>query len=123
MRHKLLILLAITSGAGAGAQDPEFEFVMPTLPSIQICAVEEITQAPVPFASIAVEYADTIISSTTDEKGILDFTPLSYPLTLTANGEGMKETIYGIFEQPDEPLIILMAREPAKEENQLTMNY
>lgn len=123
MRHKLFILLAITLGAGARAQDPAFELVVPTLPSIQICAVEETTQDPVPFASISVEYADTIISSTTDEKGILDFTPLSFPLTLTANSEGMKETIYGVFEQPDEPLIILMAREPAKEENQISLAF
>lgn len=121
MRHNLLILLAMTSIAGAGAQEPELEFDMPTLDVIQICAVEETTQDPVPYASISVEYADTIVNSITDEKGLLDFTPLSFPLTLTANSEGMLETTYGIFEQPDEPLTILMTREPAKEENSVAM--
>ncbi len=83
---------------------------------IQLCAVEEETQNPVPFVAIEVEYADTIVNVSTDEKGMLDFTPISFPLTLTANSEGMMETSYGIFEQPDGPLTILMTREPAKEE-------
>ena len=121
MRQNLLILMAVAAASGAGAQDPEFEFVLPAPPVIQICAVEETTQDPVPFASISVEYADTIVTSTTDDKGTLDFTPLSFPLTLTANCEGMLETTYGIMEQPDEPLLILMTREPAKEENSVAM--
>ena len=123
MRHNLLILLAMTSIAGAGAQEPEFEFDMPTLAVIQVCAVEETTQDPVPYASISVEYADTIVNSITDENGLLDFTPLSFPLTLTANCEGMLETTYGIFEQPDEPLTILMTREPAEERKDLSAIY
>lgn len=119
MRHNLLILTIVAVASGAGAQDvgAEFDFVMPTPPVIQICAVDEETQDPVPFASISVEYADTIVNSITDEKGLLDFTPISFPITLTANCDGMLETTYGIFEQPDEPLMILMTREPAKEEN------
>lgn len=117
MRHNLLILTIVAAASGVGAQDvgAEFDFVMPEPAVIQICAVDESTQYPVPFVSISVEYADTIVNAATDEKGLLDFTPLSFPLTLTATSEGMLETSYGIFEQPDEPLTILMTREPAEE--------
>ncbi|MDE6548255.1 MAG: hypothetical protein K2L22_04580 [Muribaculaceae bacterium] len=117
MRHNLLILAIMAAASGAGAQDvgAEFDFVMPEPAVIQICAVDESTQDPVPFVSISVEYADTIVNAATDEKGLLDFTPLSFPLTLTANSEGMMEASYGIFEQPDEPLTILMTREPAED--------
>ena len=117
MRHNLLILAIVAATSGAGAQDvgAEFDFVMPEPAVIQICAVDESTQDPVPFVSISVEYADTIVNAATDEKGLLDFTPLSFPLTLTANSEGMMEASYGIFEQPDEPLTILMTREPAED--------
>lgn len=123
MRNFLLISAIVLGASGAGAQDPnfEFEFQLPEIQAIQLCAIEEQTQDPVPFVSISVEYADTIVTAQTDEKGLLDFTPLSFPLTLTANSEGMLETTYGIMEQPDEPLTILMTREPAKDENQLTM--
>ena len=123
MRHNLLILTIVAAASCVGAQEAgaEFEFVMPAPPVIQICAVEESTQDPVPYVSISMEYADTIVNVSTDEKGLLDFTPLSFPLTLTANCDGMMETTYGIFEQPDEPLTILMTREPAKEENSMAM--
>ncbi|MDE5882877.1 MAG: hypothetical protein K2H60_14240 [Muribaculaceae bacterium] len=117
MRHNLLILAIVAATSGARAQDvgAEFDFVMPEPAVIQICAVDESTQDPVPFVSISVEYADTIVNAATDEKGLLDFTPLSFPLTLTATSEGMLEASYGIFEQPDEPLTILMTREPAED--------
>lgn len=123
MRHNLLILTIVAATSGVGAQDvgAEFDFVMPEPAVIQICAVDESTQDPVPFVSISVEYADTIVNAATDEKGLLDFTPLSFPLTLTATSEGMLETTYGIFEQPEEPLTILMTREPTKEENSVAM--
>ncbi len=124
MRQNLLILTILAAASGAGAQEAEgdFDFVVPELPVIQLCAVEENTQNPVPFASISVEYVDTIVASTTDSMGLLDFTPRSFPFTLTASGEGMMECTYGILEQPEGPLTILMSREPAKEENVLTMN-
>lgn len=119
--RKTLLISAITAAAfGAGAQEPEFEFVLPEIPVIQLCAVEEETEEPVPFASISMEYADTIITQSTDERGLLDFTPRSFPLTLTATGEGMMEATYGIFEHPLEPLTIVMTREPAKEQNELS---
>ena len=120
MRRVILISALVAAASGVGAQEPEFEFAMPELPVIQVCAVEESTQDPVPFATISVEYADTIVSSTTDEMGLLDFTPRSFPLTLTANGEGMKEVSYGIMEQPEGPLTILMTREPAEEQKELS---
>lgn len=104
---------------GAGAQVPEFAFAIPELPTIQLCAIEEKSQSPVPFASISMEYADTIVCSTTDEMGLLDFTPRSFPLTLTANCEGMQEATYGIMEQPEGPLTILMTREPADDPEEL----
>ena len=123
MRNYLLISAMVLTVSGAAAQDPdcEIEFKLPEIQAIQLCAIEEQTQDPVPFVSISVEYADTIVTAKTDEKGLLDFTPLSFPLTVTANSEGMMETSYGIMEQPDEPLTILMTREPAKDENQLSM--
>ncbi len=120
MRHILLILSVVAAAFGAGAQEAgaELDFVLPELPVIQICAVEEETQNPVPFVAIELEYADTIVNVSTDEKGLLDFTPLSFPLTLTATSEGMMETSYGVFEQPDGPLTILMTREPAEDKKQ-----
>lgn len=124
MRQNLLILTIMATAFSAGAQEaePEFEFAIPELPVIQLCAVEEMSQDPVPFASISVEYTDTIVGSTTDGMGLLDFTPRSFPFTLTASGEGMMECSYAIMEQPEGPLTILMTREPAKEEHALTMN-
>ncbi len=120
MRKNLLILAIGAAAFGAGAQEPEFEFAMPELPVIQLCAVEEGSQDPVPFASISVEYADTIVASTTDRMGLLDFTPRSFPLTLTASSEGMQQATYGIMEQPEGPLMILMTREPAEEQRELS---
>lgn len=120
MRTNLLILTMTAAAFGAGAQDPEFEFEFPEIQNIQICAMEEGTEAPVPFASISVEYADTIITQSTDEKGLLDFTPLSFPLTLTAKCEGMQDAIYGLYEHPEEPLTILMTREPIEEKEHTT---
>lgn len=118
MRHILLIMALATSASGATAQDDEadFEYAVAELPVIQLCAVEENTQAPVPFASISVEYVDTIVNASTDAMGLLDFTPRSFPFTLTASGEGMIKSTYGIMEQPEGPLTILMTRESAKEE-------
>lgn len=122
MRYFLLIFAMATAAFGARAQEPEFEFVMPQLPVIKLCAVDEISQNPIPFVSISMEYADTIMSSTTDAKGLLHFTPRSFPLTLTANVDGMQETTYGIWEQPDGPLTILMTREPAEEKRKLSLS-
>ncbi len=118
MRHSLLILTIVAAAFGAGAQEAEadFEFVVPELPVIQLCAVMENTQDPVPLAHISAEYVDTIVASTTDGMGLLDFTPRSFPFTLTASGEGMMESTYAIMEQPEGPLTILMTRQPAKEE-------
>ena len=121
MRKNLLISAIAATAFSAGAQEPEFEISMPELPVIQLCAVEEGSQDPVPFAEISVEYVDTIVSSKTDGMGLLDFTPRSFPFTLTASGEGMQASTYGIMEQPEGPLTILMAREPAKEENSVAM--
>lgn len=124
MRKNLLILAIVAVAFGAGAQEPEpeldFDFILPSIPVIQICAIEENTENPVPFASISVEYADTIITQSTDEKGLLDFTPRSFPLTLTAKCEGMQDVTYGLYEHPEEPLTILMAREPAEDRKELS---
>ena len=109
MRHDFFIWAITAAAFGAGAQEPEFEYALPELPVIQLCAVEEASQLPIPFASISVEYADTIVYSKTDETGLLDFTPRSFPFTLTASGEGMLDSTYGIMEQPEGPLTILMA--------------
>lgn len=123
MRKILLILTMAAVTFGAGAQDPEPEpeldfdygFMIPAIPVIKLCAIEEATENPVPYASISVEYADTIITQSTDEMGLLDFTPRSFPLTLTASCEGMQEVTYGIYEHPEEPLTILMSRQPVEE--------
>ncbi|MDE5813065.1 MAG: hypothetical protein K2H72_02155, partial [Muribaculaceae bacterium] len=79
MRHDLLIWTITAAAFGAGAQEPEFEYALPELPVVQLCIIEEGSQIPVAFASISVEYVDTIVSSTTDEMGLLDFTPRSFP--------------------------------------------
>ena len=122
MRDILLILAVTAAASGAGAQEvgAEYEYAVPDLPVIQLCAMEEGTEDPVPFVSISVEYSDTIIASRTDEMGLLDFTPRSFPFTLTASGEGMMDATYGITEQPEGPLTILMTREPAERQRRLT---
>lgn len=115
MRIRLFII-SLLSVFCIKAQDTEIEFVIPELPVIQLCAVEETTQDPVPFASITVEYVDSVVNCSTDAMGLLDFTPLSFPLTVTATGEGMKECSYALMSHPEEPLFILMTRDPAKEQ-------
>ncbi|MDE7095892.1 MAG: hypothetical protein K2O47_00175 [Muribaculaceae bacterium] len=110
MRHILLTLTIAAIVSGATAQDADFEYATAELPVIQLCAVEEKTQDPVPFATITIEYADTIIGNITDGMGLLDFTPRSFPLTLTAIREGMTETTYGITDPPEGPLTIVMIR-------------
>lgn len=114
MRHFLLLMALIATASGVTAQDDEaaFEYAVAELPVIQLCAVEESTQNPVPFAAISMEYVDTIVTSSTDAMGLLDFTPRSFPFTLTASGEGMIKTSYGIMEQPEGPLTIPIARQP-----------
>ena len=120
MRQRLLISALAASVSGLWAQDPAAGFVLPQIPAIQVSAVEEGTEEPIPFVSISVEYADTIITQSTDEKGKLDFTPLEFPLTLTANCDGMEETTFGLFEHPEEPLTIIMVREPADNRKNLS---
>lgn len=114
MRY-ILLLISAFAAFGAGAQDTEFEYVIDSLPVFQLSAVEASTQLPVPYASITVEYADSIMNCTTDSIGFLDFTPLSFPLTVTANAEGMLEATTAFMRHPKEPIVILMAREPAEE--------
>lgn len=124
MRNLLFISAMAAMAFSAGAQDPEpefdFDFELPEMQVIQICAVEEGTENPIPFASISIEYSDSILNETTDENGHLDFTPIEYPLTLTANCEGMQEVTYGLFEHPEETIIIVMPREAAKEQKELS---
>lgn len=116
MRQTLFILSAMASAVAAQTQDVEsdYEYIVPELPVIQLCAVEKESQKPIPSATISLEYVDTIMISSTDSMGLLDFTPRSFPFTLTAKCQGMLEATYGIMEQPDGPLTILMTREPSK---------
>ncbi len=118
MRHLFIIVMIVASAFCAWAQDAGavVEYAEAELPVIQLCAVEDSTENPVALVTISVEYADTIIVATTDEMGLLDFTPRSLPFTLKAKCEGMQEVSYGVLEQPEGPLTITLTREPAKEE-------
>lgn len=115
MRLRLLLIFMLAVFC-MKAQDAEFEFIIPELPVMRVFTVEESTQDPIPYASITVEYVDSIVKCSTDEMGYIEFIPLSFPLTLTVSGEGMKESSYALMSQPEEQLVIPLTREPAKEQ-------
>ena len=68
---------------------------------IRLHVVEANSSESIPFATIAVEYCDTIIGSMTDTEGAYSFTPRSLPLNLKVSGFGMEESSMSISTIPD----------------------
>ena len=61
-----------------------------------IKVIEKESFEPISFATIVVEYVDTIIGGMADTDGIYSFVPQSLPLNLKVSGFGMKESIMKI---------------------------
>lgn len=97
MRNSLL-LMCIIAALSASAKD-----------TLKGKVISESDSRPVAFAALVVEYPDTIVSYESDRKGRFKFAPLSYPLTITAKGKGMVESVIGLMSRPDSKLVIELA--------------
>ena len=85
MKSIITLAIAIITAAAGGTQE------------INLRIIEDTTLEPIPFATIAVEYADTITGGMADEDGSYSFTPRSLPLKLKVSGFGMNEKDINIF--------------------------
>lgn len=65
------------------------------------------------YASLAVEYPDTILNYEADRKGRFSFEPSSFPLTITARAEGMIESAYGFMSMPTKAIKVEMSPDPS----------
>ncbi|MDE6696747.1 MAG: hypothetical protein K2K25_07690 [Muribaculaceae bacterium] len=68
---------------------------------------------PVPCARIVAEYPDSIVNYEADRKGRFCFSPLSFPVTITAQGEGMHDATIGLLSMPASKVLILLEPDPA----------
>ena len=75
--------------------------------------VNEVDGSPVAYASITVEYPDTIVNYEADRKGRFRFEPMSFPFTVAAKGNGMSEAVYGVMSMPSKGLVLEVAPDPA----------
>ena len=73
---------------------------------VEIATVEEITELPIAYARIAVEYPDTIVECRADSLGILIFKPITFPLTMTVSADDFEESTFGLMNAPEEPIKI-----------------
>lgn len=69
--------------------------------NINVGVIDATTSEPIPFATVAVEYGDTITGGMADTDGIFSFVPLHFPLTIKVGGFGMKENCMDISTMPD----------------------
>lgn len=68
---------------------------------LTIKVIEKDSFESVPFATIVVEYSDTITGGMADNEGIYSFTPHSIPLNLKVSGFGLKEQAIRFTSIPD----------------------
>ena len=62
----------------------------------------------VPYATILVEYSDTVEGRATDTDGLFAFTPRSYPLTIKAQAVGMSAAVATLTQEPDSAIVMVM---------------
>lgn len=78
--------------------------------NILVKVIEQDSNDAVPFASLTIEYPDTIISAVTDIEGRFSLTPLTLPFILKANGFGLKESLVELSALPDSVLTISLEK-------------
>ncbi|MDE6561206.1 MAG: hypothetical protein K2K75_07490 [Muribaculaceae bacterium] len=101
MRNSLLLACLLAASFSVAAKD------------IKGRIVSEVDRKPVAYASISVEYPDTIVRYDADRKGRFRFEPMSFPFTVTIKGEGMSEAVYGLMSMPDKGLVLEVTPDPA----------
>ena len=80
---------------------------------LRIRVVNDADRRPVPFASLTVEYPDTIVRYETDRKGRLAFSPACFPITVTAGAPGMLDSTVGMISMPEGKVVVEVAPDPA----------
>lgn len=68
---------------------------------IDLKVMEKESNEDVPFASLVIEYPDTLVVNTTNIEGFFSFVPISLPLTIRIKSLGLKETSATITSLPD----------------------
>ncbi|MDE6547912.1 MAG: carboxypeptidase-like regulatory domain-containing protein [Muribaculaceae bacterium] len=102
MRNSLLLACLLAACFSVAAKD-----------TIKGRIVNEVDRKPVAYASITVEYPDTIVRYEADRKGRFRFEPMSFPFTVAAKGEGMSEAVYGLMSMPSKGLVLQLAPDPS----------
>ena len=102
MRKSLLLLSLLGAFIHASAED-----------KIKVKVVSSDTNSPIALADISVEYPDTIVNYKSNKRGKLSFIPASFPLTITAQAEGMESVTFGYFSMPSKMLKIEMPADPS----------
>lgn len=77
--------------------------------TIKVGVIDTTASEPIPFATIVVEYGDTLTGGMADTDGIFSFVPRSLPLNLKVSGFGMKENSISISTMPDSLVTIALA--------------
>lgn len=77
--------------------------------TIKVGVIDKTTSEPIPFATVVVEYGDTITGGMADTDGIFSFVPRSLPLNLKVSGFGMKENSMSISTLPDSLVTVALA--------------
>lgn len=77
--------------------------------TIKVGVIDKTTSEPIPFATVVVEYGDTITGGMADTDGIFSFVPRSLPLNLKVSGFGMKENSMNISTMPDSLVTVELA--------------
>ena len=68
---------------------------------------------PVPCARIVAEYPDSIVNYEADRKGRFAFRPLSFPVTITAKGDGRYDATIGLMSMPGSKVLIMLEHDPS----------
>lgn len=76
---------------------------------LSLKVIERESGDPIPFATIVVEYRDTVTGGMADTDGIFLFFPRSLPLNLKVSGFGMKESSISISTMPDSLVTVALA--------------
>lgn len=97
MKSILTLAIAVIAAATGLAQE------------IRLRIIEKTTLEPIPYATVTVDYGDTVTSGMANTEGIFSFVPRSLPLDIRASGFGMKENIMTISSMPDSSVTVALA--------------
>lgn len=102
MKKSLLLLCLLAVMSSAAASDV-----------LKVKVISADRHRSVGFATLKVEYPDTIVDLRTDRKGKLKFSPSSFPLTVTVSAPGMTDATFGLMSMPEKGMTLELYPDPS----------